>query len=135
MKTGWCLLLALTLTGCTDWVQEAQFRVSTGPKQASTASVEQVMKRMQYRYAESLPATGPRVTEKKRYTRFRYPRATVFWLADGHLFIQLWEAGEGPFERKSPHFHQAEELMLKTFSETYGAEKVKKVELGRVSRD
>ena len=132
MKARWCLLLALIFTGCTSWEEEAQFRVAAAPRQASTASVERTMERMQYRLAESLPVTNPRVKEKRRYTRSRYPKATVFWLADGHLFIQLWDAGEGPFQTKSPYFHQAEELMFKTLGETYGAEKVKKVEYAGV---
>jgi hypothetical protein len=128
MKTASALLLALILTGCTSWEEEAQFRVATGPNQANTASVEQAMHRMQYRLAESLPVTDSGVKEKRRYTRSRYPKATVLWLADGHLFIQLWDAGERPFQTKSPYFQQAEEQMLRTLVETYGAGKVKKVE-------
>lgn len=128
MKAHCGLLLALILSGCASWEEESQFRVAAGPHQATTASVEEMMQRMQYRLEASLPVTNPRVKEKRKYTRSRYPKATVFWLADGHLFIQLWDAGEGPFQTKSPYFQQSEELMFKTLRETYGAEKVKKIE-------
>jgi len=122
----------MSLTGCTSWEEEAQFRVAPGGAKDTAASVEQSMARMHYHFAEALPVTHSRIRDKRRYTRFQYPSATVFWLTDGDLFFQLWDAGEGPFQRRSPYFHQAEEMMLQTLSETYGREHVERIEFNGV---
>lgn len=114
------LAFALTLTGCSGWVQHQMVTVPHAPAGFDS---RRVIKSTGYRLVHTGYDNSLQPTPMDVFKRFRSPELKVSTLPSGSLTFLFWDSGVPPFQMYSPRFDAAVEEIVEALRKN-GAGKV-----------
>jgi hypothetical protein len=104
------IALAIALTGCSGWINEATYQVSDLPAAFNTADV---LHHAGYRLKKTSRTDGAQPIVEQTFTRARYPELTARTFSDHSAYYSFLESGVPPFEWPSPNFQRGIADLLK----------------------